>query len=139
MLTLADAITAHGALGDHAAAGHVRRRAVDQPDARRDRGACWASTIDVYGLSEVMGPGVAYEFVGHKDGPQHLGRPLHPEMSTRSPARCCRRRAWRLVFSLTKGSDAGDPLPHRDLTRLLPGSGCAMRRIDKITGRSDDC
>jgi phenylacetate-CoA ligase len=96
--------------------------------------------IDVYGLSEVIGPGVACECVETKDGP-HIWEDhfypeiIHPETGEVLPD----GEPGELVFtSLTK---RGLPIIRyrtRDLTRLLPGSARAMRRMGKITGRSDD-
>ena len=98
------------------------------------------SAIDVYGLSEVIGPGVACECIETKDGP-HIWEDhfypeiIHPETGVVLPD----GEPGELVFtSLTK---EGLPIIRyrtRDLTRLLPGSARVMRRMGKITGRSDD-
>ncbi len=96
--------------------------------------------IDVYGLSEVMGPGVACEFVGHKDGPHIWEDHFYPEIIDPVTGEVLPDgERGELVFtSLTKEAMPVIRYRTRDLTRLLPGTGCAMRRIDKITGRSDD-
>ncbi len=96
--------------------------------------------VDIYGLSEVMGPGVANECVETKDG-LHVWEDhfypeiIDPETGTVLPD----GSEGELVFtSLTK---EGMPMVRyrtRDLTRLLPGTARSMRRIEKITGRSDD-
>ena len=96
--------------------------------------------VDVYGLSEVMGPGVACEFVETKDGPtiwedHFLPEIVDPETGTPVPD----GRAGELVFtSLTKEAMPVIRYRTRDLTRLQPGQATAMRRMAKITGRSDD-
>ena len=96
--------------------------------------------VDIYGLSEVMGPGVANECVETKDG-LHLWEDhfypeiINPETGDVLPD----GEMGELVFTtLTK---EGLPIIRyrtRDLTRLLPGTARSMRRIEKITGRSDD-
>ncbi len=95
---------------------------------------------DIYGLSEVMGPGVASECVETKDGPTIWEDHFYPEVinpDTGEPV--ADGEQGELVFtSLTK---EGFPIIRyrtRDLTRLLPGSARSMRRMEKITGRSDD-
>ncbi|OED35627.1 phenylacetate--CoA ligase [Chromatiales bacterium (ex Bugula neritina AB1)] len=95
---------------------------------------------DIYGLSEVMGPGVASECVETKDGPTIWEDHFYPEVinpQTGTPV--ADGEAGELVFtSLTK---EGFPIIRyrtRDLTRLLPGTARSMRRMEKITGRSDD-
>jgi phenylacetate-CoA ligase len=95
---------------------------------------------DIYGLSEVMGPGVAQEFAGTKDGPtiweDHFIAEIVDPVSGRPAAE---GEQGELVFtSLTKEAMPVIRYRTRDLTRLLPGSATAMRRIAKITGRSDD-
>ena len=96
--------------------------------------------IDIYGLSEVMGPGVAQECVETKDGLTVWEDHFYPEVIDPATGRVLPDgEQGELVFtSLTK-----DALPviryrTRDLTRLLPGTARTMRRMEKITGRSDD-
>jgi phenylacetate-CoA ligase len=96
--------------------------------------------VDIYGLSEVMGPGVANECVETKDGLHIWEDHFYPEMiDPVTGALLPDGEIGELVFtSLTK---EGLPIIRyrtRDLTRLLPGTARAMRRMEKITGRSDD-
>jgi phenylacetate-CoA ligase len=95
---------------------------------------------DIYGLSEVMGPGVAQEFAHTKDGPtiweDHFIAEIVDPVSGRVIAD---GGVGELVFtSLTKEAMPVIRYRTRDLTRLLPGSATAMRRMAKISGRSDD-
>lgn len=96
--------------------------------------------VDIYGLSEVMGPGVAQEFVQTKDGPtiwedMFYPETIHPETLQTVPD----GQEGELVFtSLVKEALPMIRYRTRDLTTLLPGSACNMRRMAKITGRSDD-
>jgi phenylacetate-CoA ligase len=95
---------------------------------------------DIYGLSEVMGPGVAQEFVQTKDGPtiwedHFLPEIVDPDTGIPLPD----GEQGELVFtSLTKEAMPVIRYRTRDLTRLLPGGVTAMRRMAKISGRSDD-
>ncbi|MCB1389636.1 MAG: phenylacetate--CoA ligase [Rhodobacteraceae bacterium] len=96
--------------------------------------------VDIYGLSEVMGPGVANECVETKDGLHVWEDHFYPEIinpETGEPV--VDGEMGELVFTtLTK---EGLPIIRyrtRDLTRLLPGTARSMRRMEKITGRSDD-
>ncbi|MEX1078559.1 MAG: phenylacetate--CoA ligase PaaK [Homoserinimonas sp.] len=97
--------------------------------------------LDIYGLSEVMGPGVGNECIESKDGP-HLWEdnflPEVLEVDTLAPLADGER--GELVFtSLTKEAFPVIRYRTRDLTRLLPGTARpGMRRMEKITGRSDD-
>jgi len=96
--------------------------------------------VDIYGLSEVMGPGVAQECIETKDGPtiwedHFYPEIIHPETGEVLPD----GEEGELVFtSLTKEALPIIRYRTRDLTRLLPGTARTMRRMDKITGRSDD-
>ena len=96
--------------------------------------------VDIYGLSEVMGPGVANECVETKDGPTIWEDHFYPEMidpDTGEPVPD--GQEGELVFtSLTKEALPIIRYRTRDLTRLLPGTARTMRRMQKITGRSDD-
>ena len=96
--------------------------------------------VDIYGLSEVMGPGVACEFVETKDGPTIWEDHFYPEIvDPDSGAPVPDGQPGELVFtSLTKEAMPVIRYRTRDLTRLMPGSMTAMRRMAKITGRSDD-
>jgi phenylacetate-CoA ligase len=96
--------------------------------------------VNVYGLSEVIGPGVAQEYVDKKDGltiweDHFLPEIIDPDTGEVLPD----GEEGELVFtSLTKEAMPVVRYRTRDLTRLLPGSGRAMRRIERIKGRSDD-
>ena len=96
--------------------------------------------VDIYGLSEVMGPGVANECVETKDGPTIWEDHFFPEIvdpETGEPV--AEGELGELVFtSLTKEALPIIRYRTRDLTRLLPGTARTMRRMEKITGRSDD-
>ncbi len=96
--------------------------------------------VDIYGLSEVMGPGVANECVETKDGPTIWEDHFYPEIidpETGEPV--ADGEFGELVFtSLTKEALPIIRYRTRDLTRLLPGTARTMRRMEKITGRSDD-
>ena len=96
--------------------------------------------VDIYGLSEVMGPGVASECIESKDGPvvwedHFLPEIIDPETGEPVPD----GEEGELVFTtLTKEALPIVRYRTRDLTRLLPPSSRAFRRIGKIVGRSDD-
>ena len=96
--------------------------------------------VDIYGLSEVMGPGVANECVETKDGPTIWEDHFYPEIidpDTGEPVPD--GQEGELVFtSLTKEALPIIRYRTRDLTRLLPGTARTMRRMQKITGRTDD-
>ncbi len=96
--------------------------------------------IDIYGLSEVMGPGVAQECIETKDGLTVWEDHFYPEIiDPESGAVLPDGSDGELVFtSLTKEALPIIRYRTRDLTRLLPGSARTMRRMKKITGRSDD-
>jgi phenylacetate-CoA ligase len=97
--------------------------------------------IDLYGLSEVMGPGVACEFAETKDGPTIWEDHFYPEIvDPESGQPVAEGEPGELVLtSLTKEAMPVIRYRTRDLTRLLPGSARpGMRRMQKITGRSDD-
>jgi len=95
---------------------------------------------DIYGLSEVMGPGVAQEFARTKEGPTIWEDHFLPEVLDRESGEVLGDgEAGELVFtSLTKEGMPVIRYRTRDLTRLLPGNVTAMRRFAKITGRTDD-
>ena len=101
--------------------------------------------IDIYGLSEVIGPGVAQECIETKDGLTVWEDHFYPEVINPETGEV-------LPYDENKGGEFGElvftsltkeALPMiryrtRDLTRLLPGTARTMRRMEKITGRSDD-
>jgi len=96
--------------------------------------------VDIYGLSEVMGPGVASECVETKDGLHVWEDHFYPEVVDPQTGEVLPDgERGELVFtSLTKQAMPVVRYRTRDLTRLLPGTARTMRRIEKITGRSDD-
>ncbi len=95
---------------------------------------------DIYGLSEVMGPGVAQEFVGQGGGPTIWEDHFYPEIVDPETGEVLPEGSpGELVFtSLTKQALPIVRYRTRDLTRLLPGASTPMRRMAKITGRCDD-
>lgn len=96
--------------------------------------------VDIYGLSEVMGPGVASECIESKDGPVIWEDHFYPEIINPETGEVLPDGSdGELVFtSLTKEALPIIRYRTRDLTRLLPPTSRSMRRIGKITGRSDD-
>lgn len=96
--------------------------------------------VDIYGLSEVMGPGVANECVETKDGLHVWEDHFYPEIiDPESGAVLPDGEMGELVFTtLTKEGFPVIRYRTGDLTRLLPGTARSMRRMEKITGRSDD-
>ncbi|MEQ5827720.1 phenylacetate--CoA ligase [Sulfitobacter sp. NFXS29] len=96
--------------------------------------------VDIYGLSEVMGPGVSMECVETKDGLHIWEDHFYPEIinpETGDPVED--GEMGELVFtSLTKEAFPIIRYRTRDLTRLLAGTARSMRRMEKVTGRSDD-
>ncbi len=96
--------------------------------------------VDIYGLSEVMGPGVANECVETKDGLHVWEDHFYPEIIDPETGKVLPDgEKGELVFtSLTKEAFPIIRYRTRDLTRLLPGTARSMRRMEKITGRSDD-
>jgi phenylacetate-CoA ligase len=96
--------------------------------------------VDIYGLSEVIGPGVASEFASTKDGPHVWEDHFYPEIvNPDTGAVLPDGELGELVFtSLTKQAMPVIRYRTRDLTRLLAGTERPMRRIQRITGRCDD-
>ena len=96
--------------------------------------------VDIYGLSEVIGPGVANECIESKDGPHIWEDHFYPEViDPETGAVLPDSEAGELVFtSLTKEAMPVIRYRTRDLTRLLRGTARSMRRMEKVTGRSDD-
>ena len=96
--------------------------------------------VDIYGLSEVLGPGVANECVETKDGLHIWEDHFYPEViDTQTGEVLSDGEMGELV--LTTITKEGLPMIRyrsRDLTRLLPGTARSMRRMEKVTGRSDD-
>ena len=96
--------------------------------------------IDIYGLSEVIGPGVGQECIETKDGLTIWEDHFYPEIVDPETGEVLPDgEKGELVFtSLTKEALPIIRYRTRDLTRLLPPTARSMRRIEKITGRSDD-
>jgi len=96
--------------------------------------------VDIYGLSEVMGPGVANECVETKDGPVIWEDHFYPEIINPETGEVCAdgQEGELVLTTLTKEALPMIRYRTRDLTRLLPGTARSMRRMAKITGRSDD-
>jgi phenylacetate-CoA ligase len=101
---------------------------------------CGMAAVDIYGLSEIMGPGVANEFADAKDGSHvwedhFLPEIIDPATGKRLPD----GEPGELVLTtLTREAMPVIRYRTRDRTRLLPGSRCAMRRMARISGRTDD-
>ena len=96
--------------------------------------------VDIYGLSEIMGPGVSMECVETKDGLHIWEDHFYPEVIDPETGEVLPDgELGELVFtSLTKEAFPIIRYRTRDLTRLLPGTARSMRRMEKVTGRSDD-
>ena len=96
--------------------------------------------VDLYGLSEVIGPGVASESLDSKDGPTIWEDHFYPEIIDPETGEVLPDgREGELVFtSLTRQAMPVVRYRTRDLTRLLPGRVRTMRRMDRVAGRSDD-
>ena len=101
---------------------------------------CGLDAIDIYGLSEVMGPGVANECIETKDGLHIWEDHFYPEIIDPATGAVLPDAEYgELVFtSLSKQALPIIRYRTRDLTRLLPGTARTMRRMEKVTGRSDD-
>ncbi len=98
------------------------------------------NAVDIYGLSEIIGPGVANECVESKDGLHIWEDHFYPEViDPDTGAVLPDGERGELVFtSLTKEAMPIIRYRTRDLTRLLPGTARSMRRMEKVTGRTDD-
>ena len=96
--------------------------------------------VDIYGLSEVMGPGVANECVETKDGLHFWEDHFYPEIINPETGDVLPdgEMGELVITTLTKEALPMIRYRTRDLTRILPGTARSMRRIEKITGRSDD-
>ena len=96
--------------------------------------------VDIYGLSEVIGPGVANECVETKDGLHIWEDHFYPEVIDPETGKVLPDgEKGELVFTtLTKEGMPVIRYRTRDLTRLMPGTARTMRRMEKVTGRSDD-
>lgn len=98
------------------------------------------TALDIYGLSEIMGPGVAMECLESADGPTIWEDHFYPEVvNPQNGAVLADGEQGELLFTtLTKEALPVIRYRTRDLTRLLPGTARSMRRMDRIAGRSDD-
>jgi phenylacetate-CoA ligase len=108
---------------------------------RRDiEAAAGIDAVDIYGLSEVMGPGVANECIEAKDGPVIWEDHFYPEIIDPETGEVLPEgEEGELVFTtLTKEALPVVRYRTRDLTRLLPPTARSMRRMGKIVGRTDD-
>jgi phenylacetate-CoA ligase len=107
---------------------------------REIEGKAGLDAVDIYGLSEVMGPGVASECIESKDGPVIWEDHFYPEIVDPDTGEVLPEGSeGELVFtSLTKEALPVIRYRTRDLTRLLPPTSRAFRRMGKIVGRSDD-
>ncbi len=96
--------------------------------------------IDIYGLSEIIGPGVAQECIETKDGLTIWEDHFYPEIIDPESGRVLAdgEKGELVLTSLTKEALPMIRYRTRDLTRLLPPTARSMRRMEKITGRSDD-
>src|ERR671918_1201017 len=96
--------------------------------------------LDIYGLSEVIGPGVANECIETKDGLHLWEDHFYPEVVDPATGEVLPdgERGELVLTTLTKEAMPVIRYRTRDLTRLLPGTARTMRRMEKITGRSDD-
>ncbi len=96
--------------------------------------------VDIYGLSEVIGPGVASECVESKDGLHIWEDHFYPEIIRPDTGEVLPdgEPGELVLTSLTKEATPVIRYRTRDLTRLLPGTARSMRRMEKVTGRTDD-
>jgi phenylacetate-CoA ligase len=96
--------------------------------------------IDLYGLSEVIGPGVSCECIESKDGPHIWEDHFYPEVIDPATGKVLPDgERGELVFTtLTREALPMIRFRTRDLSRLLPGTARSMRRMERVTGRSDD-
>jgi phenylacetate-CoA ligase len=96
--------------------------------------------LDLYGLSEIIGPGVAAECIETKDGLTFWEDHFYPEIVDPQSGEPLPdgEKGELVITSLTKEALPMIRYRTRDLTRLLPGTARSMRRMEKITGRSDD-
>jgi phenylacetate-CoA ligase len=96
--------------------------------------------LDIYGLSEIMGPGIAVECIETKDGLTLWEDHFYPEIIDPQTGEVLPEGAFGelVLTTLTKEALPAIRYRTRDLTRLLPGTARPMRRLQRITGRSDD-
>jgi len=101
---------------------------------------CGVEAVDIYGLSEVLGPGVASECVETKDGPTIWEDHFYPEIIDPGTGEVMPDGEFGEMVFTTLSKEALPVIRYRtrDLTRLMPPTARSMRRFDRITGRSDD-
>ena len=142
MLTIVDAMVAAGIAPAETSlrTGVFGAEPWTEKMRRELEGTLGIDAVDIYGLSEVMGPGVAQECVETKDGLHIWEDHFYPEIIDPLTGEVLPDgEEGELVFtSLTKEAMPIIRYRTRDLTRLLPGTARSMRRIQKITGRDDD-
>ncbi|WP_299397043.1 phenylacetate--CoA ligase PaaK [Pelagibius sp.] len=142
MLNLADAFEAQGQDPARTSLriGIFGAEPWSEPMRQEIERRCGLNAVDVYGLSEVIGPGVACECVEAKDGPVIWEDHFYPEIVDPENGTVLEDgQEGELVFTtLTKEALPLIRYRTRDLTRLLPPTARSMRRFAKITGRSDD-
>ena len=142
LLTLADGFAGQGI--DPAATGLKLALAGGEPCTREMRAAIEArlnlDVVECYGLSEIIGPGVAMECLETKDGLTIWEDHFYPEIIDPATGEVLPDGEFGelVITSLTKEALPMIRYRTRDLTRLLPGTARTMRRLDKLAGRSDD-
>ena len=141
-LTIADELTRQGAVANKTSLriGVFGAEPWTNEMRREIEAKLGIDAVDIYGLSEVMGPGVAMECVETKDGPHIWEDHFYPEViDPQTGAPLPDGEEGELVFTaLTKEALPIIRYRTRDLTKLMPGTARSMRRMGKITGRSDD-
>jgi phenylacetate-CoA ligase len=141
MLNIADALEARGVGANNSLRAGIFG-AEPWTDAMRDEIEARAGldAVDIYGLSEIIGPGVACECVESKDGPHIWEDHFFPEIADPNSGEVLADGEFGELILTTLTKEAAPLIRYRtrDLTRLLPGSARAMRRMEKITGRADD-
>jgi phenylacetate-CoA ligase len=142
LLTLADGFAAQGI--DPASTSLQLALAGGEPCTREMRTAIETrlglDVVECYGLSEIIGPGVAMECLETKDGLTIWEDHFYPEIIDPATGEVLPEGAFGelVITSLTKEALPMIRYRTRDLTRLLPGTARPMRRLDKLAGRSDD-
>ncbi|MDR2239517.1 MAG: phenylacetate--CoA ligase [Zoogloeaceae bacterium] len=142
LLTLADGLAEQGI--DPASTSLKLALAGGEPCTREMRAVIEArlglNVVECYGLSEIIGPGVAMECLETKDGPTIWEDHFYPEIIDPASGEALPDGAFGelVITSLTKEALPMIRYRTRDLTRLLPGTARPMRRLDKLAGRSDD-
>ncbi len=142
LLTLADGFVEQGI--DPASTSLKLALAGGEPCTREMRDAIEArmalDVVECYGLSEIIGPGVAMECLETKDGPTIWEDHFYPEIIDPSTGEALPDGEFGelVITTLTKEALPMIRYRTRDLTRLLPGTARTMRRLDKFVGRSDD-